>query len=354
MLGRLFPSALTFRHVTKQSVGLELAAADLGSVRFAISPIGQLVGVLTVMSGRGMPAGLEEWRAAHAGRFDALRHGDPLLAAVAEILRVTTYVPDCLSAPPLGTTERLRDELERLRAGSADALRADLRRSVDRRRPGTRAPELDAARGPDLPDRLAASLSAAWAALLGDMWPALKAVLEQDIEYRGRLLSTHGLARALDELDPGVRWRDDGQLEFTGRAGESHRPSGVGLWLLPNAFGGNWLCLAPPSAYALTYPARGTGSLLAPSAAPAPAPAVRGLIGSSRARILHRLREPATTTQLAAELEMTIGAVGDHLAVLRDNRLVDRRRAGRSVLYTRTELARTLLREDEDDDDAER
>lgn len=336
-----------FRSVTKQSVGLDLAAADLAGVRFAISPISQLVGVLTVMSGRAVPAGLGEWRGAHEPRFDALRREQPLLAKVTELLRVTTYVPDCLSAPPVRPTERLRDELARVRATPADALRDDLRRSVARRRPGTRPPELLATGGPDLPDRLADTLSAAWDALLRDTWPAVKAVLQQDIEYRGRLLSTHGLARALDELDPGVRWRDDGQLELTGRAGESHRPSGVGLWLLPNAFGGNWLCLAPPSAYALTYPARGTGSLLAPSAAPAPSLAVRSLIGNSRARILLRLREPATTTQLAAELGMAIGAVGDHLAVLRDNRLVDRRRAGRSVLYIRSELARALLREDD-------
>jgi DNA-binding transcriptional ArsR family regulator len=347
ILGRISPWSVMFRPVTKQSVGLDLGAADLAGVRFAISPISQLVGVLTVLSGRDVPAGLDEWRGAWAARFDALRREEPLLATVAELLRVTTYVPDCLSAPPVRSSDRLRDELARVRATPADALREDLRRSVARRRPGARPPELRATGGPDLPDRLAGTLSAAWDALLRDMWPALKAVLEQDIEYRGRLLSTHGLARVLDELDPGVRWRDDGQLELTGRAGQSHRPSGVGLWLLPNAFGGNWLCLAPPSAYALTYPARGAGSLLEPSETPAPAPAVRSLIGSSRARILLRLREPATTTQLAAELKMTIGAVGDHLAVLRDNRLVDRRRAGRSVLYTRSELARALLREDE-------
>lgn len=328
--------------MTKHSV-LELEAADLGSVRFSISPLNQLVGALTVLSGRRSPAGIAEWRNGHAPRFDALCRSEPLLAVVTEILRVTTYVPDCLSAPPSAAAQRLRQELEHIRAAPADELRADLRRSALERRAGERPPELEATAGPDLPARLGRALAAAWQTLLEEDWPALKAVLEQDIEYRGRVLSTHGLAQVLDELDPSVRWRDDSQLELAGRSGDSHRPSGVGLWLLPNAFGGNWLCLAPPAAYALTYPARGTGNVLERGATPAPS--LRQLIGSSRARILIQLQEPATTTQLAAQLEMTIGAVGDHLAVLRANRLVSRSRAGRSVLYICTDLARALLQE---------
>jgi DNA-binding transcriptional ArsR family regulator len=340
MLGRPIVSAVMFRPVTKLPV-LELEAADLGSIRFSISPLSQLVGALTVLSGRRSPAGLDRWRDAHASSFGELCRADPLLAVVTEILRVTSYVPDCLSAPPSRATERLRHELGRIEAAPADELRADLRRSAVRRRRGAPAPDLNVTECPDLPARLGRTLSSTWQALLEGDWPVVKAVLEQDVEYRGRVLSTHGLVRVLDDLDPSVRWREDSQLEFIGRSGDSHRPGGVGLWLLPNAFGGNWLCLAPPTAYALSYPARGIGALFAPS--PASAPALGQLIGSSRARILLQLREPASTTQLAAELQMTIGAVGDHLAVLRASRLVSRRRAGRSVLYVCTDLAHALL-----------
>jgi DNA-binding transcriptional ArsR family regulator len=55
------------------------------------------------------------------------------------------------------------------------------------------------------------------------------------------------------------------------------------------------------------------------------------------------LDEPASTTQLSADLRMTIGAVGDHLAVLRANRLVTRSRAGRLVLYRRTQKGDALV-----------
>jgi DNA-binding transcriptional ArsR family regulator len=52
---------------------------------------------------------------------------------------------------------------------------------------------------------------------------------------------------------------------------------------------------------------------------------------------------PASTSQLVAQLSMTLGGVGDHLAVLRRAGLVSRTRSGRSVLYSRTALGDALI-----------
>ena len=46
---------------------------------------------------------------------------------------------------------------------------------------------------------------------------------------------------------------------------------------------------------------------------------------------------PASTTQLVRTSGHTLGAVGDHLRVLRDAGLVTRARHGRSVVYRRSE-----------------
>ena len=76
----------------------------------------------------------------------------------------------------------------------------------------------------------------------------------------------------------------------------------------------------------------------------APVPeALRTLLGPARAGVLMLLDTPKSTTQLVALTGQGLGSVGRHLTVLLDARLVQRRRAGRSVLYYRTVAGETLL-----------
>jgi DNA-binding transcriptional ArsR family regulator len=67
------------------------------------------------------------------------------------------------------------------------------------------------------------------------------------------------------------------------------------------------------------------------------------LLGPARAGVLVLLETPKSTTQLVALTGQGLGSVGRHLKVLLDTRLVQRRRAGRSVLYYRTAAGDTLL-----------
>ncbi|MGW3248555.1 helix-turn-helix domain-containing protein [Streptomyces sp. NPDC001070] len=52
--------------------------------------------------------------------------------------------------------------------------------------------------------------------------------------------------------------------------------------------------------------------------------------------MLHELERPATTSELAAHLGLSLGTVGGHLAVLRDAGLVTGTRVDRRVVYRRT------------------
>jgi DNA-binding transcriptional ArsR family regulator len=87
----------------------------------------------------------------------------------------------------------------------------------------------------------------------------------------------------------------------------------------------------------MIYAARGTSALRGHEPARGDAALVR-LIGSTRAEILSALSEPSSTTSLARRLHRSPGNVADHLAVLLGAGLADRRRAGRSVVYSRTPL----------------
>ncbi len=67
------------------------------------------------------------------------------------------------------------------------------------------------------------------------------------------------------------------------------------------------------------------------------------LLGAARARILVLVGAPKSTTQLVALTDQSLGSVGRHLKVLLEARLIQRRRAGRSVLYYRTTTGDALV-----------
>ncbi|HLJ98972.1 MAG TPA: DUF5937 family protein, partial [Streptosporangiaceae bacterium] len=165
-------------------------------------------------------------------------------------------------------------------------------------------------------------------------------------------LVAHGWATALDGLHPNLSWRD-GHIEVTSLTPETIDLAGRGLLFVPSVF--IWPRLAsrsePPWPPALVYPARGVAALWEKQK---PGTGLAQLIGSTRAAILAALDEPASTTQLAAMLGQTIGATGDHLAVLRATGLTASARSGRSVLYIRTAVGDALVasataRDDEGD-----
>jgi len=88
------------------------------------------------------------------------------------------------------------------------------------------------------------------------------------------------------------------------------------------------------------YPCAG---VLAQAVRPPVPEALGALLGPARAGVLVLLESPKSTTQLVALTGQGLGSVGRHLKVLLDARLVQRRRAGRSVLYYRTAAGETLL-----------
>jgi DNA-binding transcriptional ArsR family regulator len=308
---------------------LRLGAGALVRARFGMSPVANLVAALVAVDGRaGLAAGTippPQWKA----RARAALEASPVLTALTGMLRRTRNMPDFIALPPHGMETTLDEELATMRATAPDIVRRDLEASV------TDPPAL--LHDPGL---LADAFEQFWDAVIAEHWPRLRAGLERDVVRRAGLLSAYGWQRALDGLHH-LTWHPDGRIEMPRMPGPSHRLENADLLFVPNAFVTGWLGLDPPKAYVLVYAAGGVATFW-DSPEPARPGALDRLVGRARATLLRALDQPASTSQLAAEQGQTLGAVGDHLAVLRDAGLVSRARSGRCVLYRRTALGSAL------------
>ncbi|MGW4499044.1 DUF5937 family protein [Micromonospora sp. NPDC004336] len=317
-------------------------ADDLLRSRFALSPIFELNNLLQDLSrqhpSRRLPAA---WFARLRPRFERLRAETAVDAVLA--LSTSRHGADFVVQPPTrGLAQTIDDDLAALRATPPDDARREISHCLGMR-PATGRRTRQMLDGRGVVGRIADTLERAWHELLAADWLQLRMICERDVAHRAGELGRHGWAAALSGLHPSVRWRD-GAVEVLRDEEHTVRLGGAGLLLVPAVFVWPRIAAHVDEAWprTLIYPARGIAALLEPHAHRTPPAALTRLLGRSRARLLLALADPASTSQLAHTLGMTIGAVGNHLAVLREAGLLDRARSGRSVLYRRTALGDAL------------
>ncbi|WP_431980497.1 DUF5937 family protein [Streptomyces qinglanensis] len=319
---------------------IRFGPADPLHCRFALSPVWETQAAVRLLVHARDATPHRHWirRALPLARSLAL---EPLRA----VLPRRGYTPDFLFPAPAGPASSFAVEIGRVRATDPGRAHAEIVRALADT-PG--AAESRTAREllgdpAGAVEALAAAVTRAWEALVAPEWPRLRAVLEADIGFRARQLAEGGLARVFAALHPGVSWQEgtlrvDRPLRHT-RA----LAGGEGVTLVPSVF--VWPTVAagfdPPAPAALIYPARGIARLW--GAAPdAPPRALARLLGRNRAAVLAALAEPASTSALAARLDLAPSSVSAHLAALRGAGLLASSRAGRQVLYGRTPLGRAL------------
>lgn len=323
----------------------EVGAEDLLNSRFALSPLFELDCLLRALSGRGTGRGSHRtslpptWVARLRPRLARLRRETPLDAVLALLL--PREGANLLAPPPMSLAQTIEDDLAAVRSTPRAVARREFEHYL------AVQPQLSSSvrtvlRSRTAVTQIADALEQAWHDLVAPDWPQLRAICERDVVHRAGELGRGGWGAALAGLHRAVRWRDGG-VEVLRMDGGRVPVGGVGLTLVPSVF--IWPGLAAhhddPWPKAIVYPARGVVALLEPTAT-RPASALAALVGQSRSRLLAALAAPASTSQLAHSLGMSVGAVGDHLAVLFDAGLLDRARAGRSVLYRRTPLGDAL------------
>lgn len=310
----------------------------MASTRFAISPMYELVRSLTALRDPSTAALHLPWLRSLSGRLDGVD-----LRPVVALAPARGYTPDFLTPPPSGPLAEFADELATLRATRTERIVEGM--TVFRR--ANRAPRVTEPWLEDPRGRLAATadaLEAFWERALAPHWPRLRALLEADLAHRARRLTEGGPATLFTDLHPPTtRWRGD-RLEVDISFTNEIELDGRGLLLMPSAF--QWPGPASitrrPWQPTLVYPARGVAALWEQGRASGGG--LARVIGAGRARLLHALDAPRSTTDLARLTGLTPGGVSQHLSALRDAGLVTGRREGRSVLYVRTPLADGLVR----------
>jgi DNA-binding transcriptional ArsR family regulator len=307
-------------------LGVWLVGADvLASSRFAISPLTETVAAMKAFAGKGTHPSQRAWLEAHVPAYQQMLRDDAVAAALVGASLRPRWVADFLVTPPDDADGTFDGDLARLRRTTPDEARAQLTAEG--------VPIPDELRGPDLIDRAAGLLTWVWERALLPDWPRRRRLLEADVVARSQQLATGGWENALLGMRPDMRWAGKGRLQVNAYDYPPEDLTGARLSFVPTLSRDGWICLDPPHRYVVVYPCTG---FLADPASVVAAPALQRLLGPVRALVLSQLETPKTPSQLCAVTGYGLGTVGGHLRVLLNAGLVQRRRAGRAVLYYRT------------------
>ncbi|ANS65907.1 transcriptional regulator [Streptomyces lincolnensis] len=313
----------------------QINADTLAGSRFVLSPLAEVFACLQLLH-RGTPAhpGEQAWLRDHLPGYRARLAADPVTARLVRAGLGRDWIADFLTPTPR-ERETFEEGVARVRAADPGEARAHLRVSLAGPLPAVL--ERD-----DLPERAAALLSYVWTETVRPDWDRRRRVLEADVVARTAQVSRGGWAAVLDSLRPGrTRWLGDNRLQVNLHEYPPREISGAELLFVPVTPKTGWVSWEEPDRYAVVYACAGV--LADPGARTVPA-SLGALLGAARAGVLGLLGSPLSTSQLVAVTGQTLGSVGRHLRVLLDAGLVERRRAGRSVLYSRTAAGEVLLK----------
>ncbi|MFI0741964.1 DUF5937 family protein [Streptomyces sp. NPDC021100] len=321
-------------------IEVEFAMEDVTRIRFALSPLWEVMASVRVLKGADGQGLHRAWTDEVGPRLAA---ADVDFTPLFDFVPLPTRspwsgcVPGFLCPPPTTPLPSLSVELAAVRAMPPALLRTTAEVPPARMAALRADPERWLGQLADL-------VEAYWELALAPYWPRVLALLEDDIRYRAARLVEGGARHLFADLDPQVAWAA-GTLRLAHRTvRRARRLHGEGLVLVPSAF--TWprvfTMVNEPWQASLHYPPRGVGTLWETRPREV-SDALAGVVGRSRAALLAELAAPVSTTGLARRTGLTPGGASQHLKALRTAGLVSSHRVGRQVLYARTRAGEALV-----------
>jgi DNA-binding transcriptional ArsR family regulator len=313
--------------------------SDLLSIRFAISPVFEVLGAIALLRDPRQHEDHERWIRVARMRTDRLK--TPMLDA---LVNFGGYTPDFFSPPPLMPLPSLEAELRRVCLTPSAQIDRELEWRFDNQTLPRSLRVLH-----DAPEaglrHLCDEMLAVWDQAIAPEWARMVTVSQGDVIYRSRRLVESGALGALDDLAPELRW-DGNALIWQRPHDQVVDLRGRGLLLVPTVLSWPGLSGLLDERWqqpAVVYPPRGLGSLWEPRRSHDQDPLAE-LVGTRRAGILRLLDQPTSTSALARRCGFSLGSASEHLSVLTRAGLADARRDGQRVLYERNAAGDALVR----------
>ncbi len=310
-------------------IRFEFGAADLAGLRFAHSPMAEVVASAFALRSGSWPYA--------AWRSTVDLGGLPTFRAV--LLGPLGYAPDFLTPIPRAPRPALDDELSVVAETPDDEVAEQVLAGWAGHTP---PPEVDRfATDPRAGlARLTHEIQIYAGTALAPLWPRLRAAADTEIAARARAAADRGPRSLVESLHPRLAWDGSALLiDYPDKSGE-WTLDGHDLTLLPTGFAGGDVFAMREGGRALWYAPRGHGNLWSPASRPSPV--LSALLGPTRAAVLSLLAAPHSTGQVATTLGLAPATASHHLTTLRDAGLIAAARSGRRLLYERTSLGDRL------------
>ena len=315
--------------------------AELGRLRFAVSPVWEAVASLKVLQGQGSTLH-DPWAQVARPR---VRDAGLDLGLLLALVPRAGHLADFVTPTPHGREGSMTEALTDVREAATEVVEQDLRILLSESpTPSSREALVAGLRDPaSVRGRAADDLEAYFEVAVAPVWERLRGLGESDIAWRLEQIASGGLHQVLGTLHPRLRMEGE-QLVVERACQPGPTTSGGGLVLVPCAFAFPGLLFLdmPGHSPTASYGPRGVGTLWR-EAPDATGTALADLVGRTRAGAVVLLDLPMTTSQLACHLDVTPPTMSQHLQVMARAGLVAARRRGREVLYARTQLGDLLV-----------
>lgn len=329
------------------TVRIHFTALDLARTRVApVGPVDETAAAIWLLKRREGELLLGGWRRQKLDRLDPVARRLGALIPVASCVSLDVFT---LSGGP---AQSMPQALEHLRGRSAGDVAAEARHADSSRRMTSWTRGLV---GADSQARglLDESLEVAYRCVVAPHWQQISAHYAARAATYSRIFLSGGVDALLRSLHPAIRWEPP-TLVVPAAAGappQDRHLAGRGVVLAPAFFDLvpriTWdladevaapiLHIPPPDVVTRarvlvgTAPEDGSAAHLA------------GLMGHTRAAVLQRIAEGATTTEIAQRVGIAPASASEHASALRAAGLTRSERIGNRMWHTATEVGISLL-----------